>query len=99
MLPWSLLPRWWPRPELALPCGSTSTSSTRFSAAASDAARFTAVVVADFPPDQEPNREPGEERPHGRDPSGATRRRIVLRHARRFTISGPAARHALSQRR
>jgi len=36
MLRWSVLPRWWPRPELAFPCGSTSTSKTRFSAAASD---------------------------------------------------------------
>ena len=50
MLAWSVLPRAWPRPELALPCGSTSTSSTRFSAAASEAARFTAVVVLPTPP-------------------------------------------------
>ena len=39
-----------PRPELALPCGSMSTSRTRFSAAASEAARFTAVVVFPTPP-------------------------------------------------
>src|SRR5690242_2379939 len=38
------------RPLVALPCGSRSTSSTRFSCAASEAARFTAVVVFPTPP-------------------------------------------------
>src|SRR3954463_5453708 len=39
-----------PRPLVALPCGSRSTSRTRFSATASEAARFTAVVVLPTPP-------------------------------------------------
>src|SRR5688500_5350711 len=42
--------RGWPRPEVALPWGSMSTSSTRRSATASEAARFTAVVVLPTPP-------------------------------------------------
>src|ERR1700694_516446 len=39
-----------PRPLVALPWGSRSTTSTRFSEAASEAARFTAVVVLPTPP-------------------------------------------------
>src|SRR2546422_4120019 len=39
-----------PRPLVALPCGSRSTSSTRRSETASDAARLTAVVVFPTPP-------------------------------------------------
>ena len=39
-----------PTPLLALPCGSRSTSSVRRSAAATLAARFTAVVVLPTPP-------------------------------------------------
>src|SRR6202048_4284947 len=39
-----------PRPLVALPWGSRSTTSTRFSEAASEAARFTAVVVLSTPP-------------------------------------------------
>src|SRR3989339_2282279 len=39
-----------PRPLVALACGSRSTSKTRRSAAAMDAARFTAVVVFPTPP-------------------------------------------------
>src|SRR3954468_5440605 len=50
MLGSPLAPRGWPRPELAFPWGSRSTSRTRFSATASEAARFTAVVVLPTPP-------------------------------------------------
>ena len=39
-----------PQPMVALPCGSRSTSSTRRCVAASEAARFTAVVVLPTPP-------------------------------------------------
>src|SRR3954469_10239171 len=39
-----------PRPLVAFPCGSRSTRRTRFSATASEAARFTAVVVFPTPP-------------------------------------------------
>jgi hypothetical protein len=39
-----------PEAIVALPCGSRSTSSTRRFAAASAAARFTAVVVLPTPP-------------------------------------------------
>src|SRR5579859_3640096 len=39
-----------PRPVEALPCGSRSISSTRFSAAASAVARLMAVVVLPTPP-------------------------------------------------
>src|SRR2546425_12662279 len=43
-------PRATPRPLVALLCGSRSTSSTRRSETASDAARLTAVVVFPTPP-------------------------------------------------
>ena len=39
-----------PQPMVALPCGSRSISSTRRRVAASEAARFTAVVVLPTPP-------------------------------------------------
>ena len=39
-----------PQPIVALPCGSLSISSTRRWVAASEAARFTAVVVLPTPP-------------------------------------------------
>ena len=39
-----------PQPMVALPCGSQSISSTRRCVAASEAARFTAVVVLPTPP-------------------------------------------------
>ena len=39
-----------PQPMVALPCGSTSTSSTRRCVAASEAARLTQVVVLPTPP-------------------------------------------------
>src|SRR4051812_36558559 len=39
-----------PSPLVALPCGSRSTRSTRFSWTASDEARLTAVVVLPTPP-------------------------------------------------
>src|SRR5687767_381936 len=39
-----------PSPVLALPCGSRSTTSTRWPAAASAVARLTAVVVLPTPP-------------------------------------------------
>src|SRR6185437_6988804 len=39
-----------PTPVLALPCGSKSISSTRFSTAASAVARLIAVVVLPTPP-------------------------------------------------
>src|SRR5579862_6550874 len=39
-----------PKPVLALPCGSRSTTSTRFSIAASAVARLIAVVVLPTPP-------------------------------------------------
>src|SRR5207248_1791266 len=45
--PWS---RCTPRPLVALPCGSRSTSRTLRSCAASEAARLTAVVVLPTPP-------------------------------------------------
>src|SRR3954464_9411843 len=39
-----------PKPLVAFPCGSRSTTSTRFSCAAREAERFTAVVVFPTPP-------------------------------------------------
>src|SRR5687767_5382084 len=39
-----------PEPIVALPCGSRSTSRTRWPTCASPAARFTAVVVLPTPP-------------------------------------------------
>ena len=51
--------------------------------------------VADFPPDQETDREAGEQRPHGRDPR-RTARRFVLRH--RGGLPQLGARRVMRQR-